>query len=262
MRHPKALNRAVLAAMRDPRCKCPANFTQLLTDWRDGNPQALERLTPLVYEELRRLARNYMRAERGSHTLQATAVVHEAFMRLIQGNVALQDRAHFFALASRLMRRVLVDHAKSRGRLKRGVPRETLTKDTGPQGGRTSTSSALDDALESLAANGAASRASDRALLLRRPDLRSNRRRERRFGRDGSPRHSACPRMAAARNRRTSAVMIPRARWQQIQSLFDQFVDAPPAEQAARLASACGGDGELCVRSNPCWHRTERPRTR
>src|SRR5476649_1261120 len=102
----------------------PANFTQLLTEWRSGQPQALERLTPLVYDELRRLARNYMRAERGSHTLQATAVVHEAFLRLIQGNVALQDRAHFFALASRLMRRVLVDHAKSRGRLKRGHPQE------------------------------------------------------------------------------------------------------------------------------------------
>ena len=97
----------------------PANFTQLLTEWRSGHPQALERLTPLVYDELRRLARNYMRAERGSHTLQATAVVHEAFLRLIQGNVALQDRAHFFALASRLMRRVLVDHAKSRSRIKR-----------------------------------------------------------------------------------------------------------------------------------------------
>ena len=97
----------------------PANFTQLLTEWRSGHPQALERLTPLVYDELRRLARNYMRAERGSHTLQATAVVHEAFLRLIQANVALQDRGHFFALASRLMRRVLVDHAKSRSRIKR-----------------------------------------------------------------------------------------------------------------------------------------------
>jgi RNA polymerase sigma factor (TIGR02999 family) len=97
----------------------PANFTQLLTEWRSGHPQALDRLTPLVYDELRRLARNYMRAERGSHTLQATAVVHEAFLRLIQANVALQDRGHFFALASRLMRRVLVDHAKSRSRIKR-----------------------------------------------------------------------------------------------------------------------------------------------
>src|ERR1700688_4215603 len=99
----------------------PANFTQLLTEWRSGHPQALDRLTPLVYDELRRLARNYMRAERGSHTLQATAVVHEAFLRLIQANVALQDRGHFFALASRLMRRVLVDHAKSRSRMRRNV---------------------------------------------------------------------------------------------------------------------------------------------
>ena len=99
----------------------PANFTQLLTEWRSGHPHALERLTPLVYDELRRLARNYMRTERGSHTLQATAVVHEAFLRLIQANVELQDRAHFFALASRLMRRVLVDHAKSRSRIKRNA---------------------------------------------------------------------------------------------------------------------------------------------
>src|SRR5271154_4687111 len=99
----------------------PANFTQLLTEWRSGQPQALDRLTPLVYDELRRLARGYMRAERGSHTLQATAVVHEAFLRLVQANVTLQDRAHFFALASRLMRRVLVDHAKSRSRVKRNA---------------------------------------------------------------------------------------------------------------------------------------------
>ncbi|MEA3139133.1 MAG: hypothetical protein QOK23_1302 [Gammaproteobacteria bacterium] len=99
----------------------PANFTQLLTEWQSGHSQALDRLTPLIYDELRRLARGYMRAERGSHTLQATAVVHEAFLRLIQANVDLQDRGHFFALASRLMRRVLVDHAKSRSRLKRNA---------------------------------------------------------------------------------------------------------------------------------------------
>lgn len=97
----------------------PANVTQLLTAWRSGQAHALERLTPLVYDELRKLARGHMRRERGSHTLQATAVVHEAFMRLAQANVALQDRAHFFALASRVMRRVLVDHAKSRSREKR-----------------------------------------------------------------------------------------------------------------------------------------------
>ncbi|HEX3915332.1 MAG TPA: ECF-type sigma factor [Steroidobacteraceae bacterium] len=140
----------------------PANFTQLLTEWRSGEPRALERLTPLVYDELRRLARSYMRAERGSHTLQATAVVHEAFLRLVQANVDLQDRQHFFALASRLMRRVLVDHAKSRTRVKRdaGV-REAGMRDAG---GRDQTGVdmtqislpidvdvvALDEALESL----------------------------------------------------------------------------------------------------------------
>ncbi len=130
----------------------PANFTQLLSEWRSGHPHALDRLTPLVYDELRRLARSYMRAERGSHTLQATAVVHEAFMRLIQANVALQDRGHFFALASRLMRRVLVDHAKSRSRIKRNAGAQDQNAE---ETGETSPPLdfdvvALDDALEGL----------------------------------------------------------------------------------------------------------------
>ena len=129
----------------------PANFTQLLTEWRSGHPQALDRLTPLVYDELRRLARNYMRAERGSHTLQATAVVHEAFLRLIQANVALQDRGHFFALASRLMGRVLVDHAKSRSRIKRNAgARDFIAEDTGAILPMDFDVVALDDALEGL----------------------------------------------------------------------------------------------------------------
>jgi RNA polymerase sigma factor (TIGR02999 family) len=130
----------------------PANFTQLLTEWRSGHPQALDRLTPLVYDELRRMARGYMRAERGGHTLQATAVVHEAFLRLLQANVELQDRGHFFALISRLMRRVLVDHAKSRARRKRNAGAEDLA---GADGGPVLPPGepdvvALDDALERL----------------------------------------------------------------------------------------------------------------
>ncbi len=129
----------------------PANFTQLLTEWRSGHPQALERLTPLVYEELRRLARKHMRAERGSHTLQATAVVHEAFLRLIQANVSLQDRTHFLALASRLMRRVLVDHAKTRSRIKRNAGVRVLLPDPVEQPSTPDFDVvALDDALESL----------------------------------------------------------------------------------------------------------------
>jgi RNA polymerase sigma factor (TIGR02999 family) len=130
----------------------PANFTQLLTEWRSGHPQALDRLTPLVYDELRRLARSYMRAERGSHTLQATAVVHEAFMRLVQANVTLQDRAHFFALASRLMRRVLVDHAKSRSRVKRNAGAREMLSEDDPHAAMAMDVDviALDEALENL----------------------------------------------------------------------------------------------------------------
>jgi RNA polymerase sigma factor (TIGR02999 family) len=97
-----------------------ANLTQLLAAWRAGEPHALSRLTPLIYEELRRLAHGFMRAERAEHTLQATAIVHEAFLRLVQSNVSVQDRAHLFALVSRLMRHVLVDYSKARGREKRG----------------------------------------------------------------------------------------------------------------------------------------------
>jgi len=134
-----------------PAMHVPASFTQLLTDWRSGHPEALERLTPLVYDELRRLARTYMRSERGSHTLQATAVVHEAFLRLIQANVALQDRTHFFALASRLMRRVLVDHAKSRSRIKRNAGvRETSPAEVHAMPATDFDVVALDEALESL----------------------------------------------------------------------------------------------------------------
>jgi RNA polymerase sigma factor (TIGR02999 family) len=97
-----------------------ANLTQLLAAWRAGEPHALSRLTPLIYEEMRRLAHGFMRAERAEHTLQATAIVHEAFLRLVQSNVSVQDRAHLFALVSRLMRHVLVDYSKARGREKRG----------------------------------------------------------------------------------------------------------------------------------------------
>jgi RNA polymerase sigma factor (TIGR02999 family) len=134
-----------------PAMQAQLNFTQLLTEWRSGHPQALDRLTPIVYDELRRLARNHMRGERGSHTLQATAVVHEAFMRLVQANVALQDRAHFFALASRLMRRVLVDHAKSRSRIKRNAGvREFAAEELNALPVADFDVIALDDALESL----------------------------------------------------------------------------------------------------------------
>jgi len=128
-------------------------FTQLLTNWRTGHDDALDQLTPLVYDELRRLAHRYMRSERGSHTLQATAVVHEAFLRLIQSEVPLQDRTHFFAVASRLMRRVLVDHARSRSRDKRyGLVKQVTLQDELPAAPDPAFDIVdLDNALEQLA---------------------------------------------------------------------------------------------------------------
>jgi RNA polymerase sigma factor (TIGR02999 family) len=99
----------------------PADITRLLRAWRNGDAGALNALTPLVYDELRRLARRYVRGERAGHSLQATAIVHEAYLRLIDANgVNWQDRAHFFAVAARVMRRILIDAARARRAAKRG----------------------------------------------------------------------------------------------------------------------------------------------
>ncbi len=94
--------------------------TLLVTAWRNGDAVDVERLMPLVYAELHALAQRRMRAERPDHTLQATALVHEAFLRLSDGQVDVNNRVHFFALAASTMRRVLVDHAKAKRRDKRG----------------------------------------------------------------------------------------------------------------------------------------------
>ena len=111
--------------------------SQLLEDWSDGNQAALEQLMPLVYHELRRLARRYLNKERVGHTLQTTELVHEAYVRLVdQRRVHWQNRAHFFGVAAQLMRRILVDRARHRKRAKRGgdavmvsLERAALVKD-------------------------------------------------------------------------------------------------------------------------------------
>jgi RNA polymerase sigma factor (TIGR02999 family) len=96
------------------------DITQLLVDWSNGNREALESLMLLIYDELHRLARSYMRRERPGHTLATTGLVHEAYLRLIGQEVNWQSRAHFFGIAAQMMRRVLVDHAKGQQRAKRG----------------------------------------------------------------------------------------------------------------------------------------------
>src|SRR5262245_8926821 len=95
--------------------------TQLLIEWSNGDREALDRLMPLVYDELRRLARHYMNRERAGHTLQTTALVNEAYLKLVdQRNMRWQNRAHFFGIAAQLMRRILVDYARTRHYAKRG----------------------------------------------------------------------------------------------------------------------------------------------
>ena len=109
--------------LHDDRAKAPAcgEVSGLLKAWGDGDRAALDRLTPIVYDELRRLARSYMRRERPGHSLQTTALVNEAYMRLVDyKGMRWQNRAHFFAVSAQLMRRILVEHAR-RHNLKRGA---------------------------------------------------------------------------------------------------------------------------------------------
>jgi RNA polymerase sigma factor (TIGR02999 family) len=129
-------------------------ITRLLADWSNGDRQALEKLTPLVYDELRRLAGRYLRQERSGHTLQSTALVHEAYMKLVgQNNVRWQNRAHFFGIAAQMIRRILVDYARARKADKRGSGAEKLSLDEAIAlpGGQDLDLVALDDALEGLA---------------------------------------------------------------------------------------------------------------
>lgn len=97
----------------------PTEVTRLLREWRGGNHEAMDQLMPLIYDDLRRLARHFMRRERPGHTLQATALVNEAYIRLSNADVSWKGRAHFLAVFARLMRRLLVDHARAGHRLKR-----------------------------------------------------------------------------------------------------------------------------------------------
>src|SRR5271165_1037248 len=128
------------------------DVSQLLRAWSDGDQGALERLTPIVYKELHRLARHYMKGERLGHMLQATALVNEAYMRLVDyKRMQWQDRSHFFAASAQLMRRILVEHAR-RHNLKRGgnVPHVSLEEAAVVGGKRGADLVALDDAINEL----------------------------------------------------------------------------------------------------------------
>jgi RNA polymerase sigma factor (TIGR02999 family) len=132
----------------------PQDVTQLLVAWSNGEQDALERLIPLVYNELHRLAHRYMERERPGHTLQSTALVHEAYQRLVNlKDVSWQNRAHFFAVSAQLMRRILVDFARSRRYMKRGgeLRQVPLNEAVAVFRDRQTDIVALDDALRTLA---------------------------------------------------------------------------------------------------------------
>ncbi len=133
----------------------PQPVSELLSRWKNGEKEALKALIPLVYGELRRLAHHHLQAERPDHSLQSTALVHEAYMRLAGGKpLHLENRAHFFAVAAQLMRQILVDFARKRYAEKRGAGSLTLTLDEAiaTPAKRTLHLVALDDALHGLAA--------------------------------------------------------------------------------------------------------------
>lgn len=132
----------------------PDEVTQLLLAWNSGDEAALDKLIPLVYEELRQVAKRYMRREREGHTLQTAALVNEVYLRLIDAkNVRWQDRAHFFAISAQLMRRVLVEFARRRGQIKRGgeARQISIEEALAVYRERNADVVALDDALTELA---------------------------------------------------------------------------------------------------------------
>jgi len=131
----------------------PREVTQLLLAWNEGDESALVKLVPLVYNELRRLARRRVRLERPDHTLQTTALINEAYLRLVDvRNVRWQNRAHFFALCARLMRRILVDYARTRHYAKRGGGAQPVSLEQSPAVSPAPSTDlvAVDDALKAL----------------------------------------------------------------------------------------------------------------
>ncbi len=115
--------------MKDPSCS-PHEITQLLAEWSDGNQSAVDKLYPLVYDELHKMAQRYMNRERQGHTLQTTALINEAYVRLVdQKHVHWQNRAHFFAISAQIMRRILIDHARRHDYAKRGGGAQKISLD-------------------------------------------------------------------------------------------------------------------------------------
>ena len=245
----------------------PAGITQLLVAWGHGDEAALNRMIPLVHRELQQIARRCMGGERGGHSLQPTALVNEAYLRLVDvQQMNWQNRAHFLAMAARLMRRILVDHARSKGYAKRGGGAARMTLDDAlvvpNEPGRDLV--ALDDALEALATGGRAQEPHDRAQIFRRAERGGDRCGVRRVARHREARLAARESVAAARaawGRRhegsstrdieSRTASAPRGttmhadRWRRVQELYHAAYERPVHARGAFLDEACAGDATL-----------------
>ena len=223
----------------------PKEVSQLLIDWSAGNKAALDQLIPLVDAELRRLAHQYMRQERPGHTLQTTALVNEAYLRLIdQRHVNWQNRAHFFGIAAQLMRRILIDHARSRRYAKRGgdAVRVSLDEAATVSQDRAAELIALDEALQNLAAIDA--RRSQVVELRFFGGLSIEETAEvLKISRNTAIRDWTMASISTARSARVR-IMKPE-RWQQISTVFQAALERMPGQQSAFLDKACAGDSSL-----------------
>ena len=224
----------------------PTNITQLLASWSSGDQAALEALTPLVHQELHRLAARYMAGERPGHILQPTALVNEAYLRLVDWKDGRwQNRAHFFAVAAQIMRRVLVDVARTRDRAKRGRGQLHVSLSEAadvPVGTDGVDLVALDDALKTLEGTERAAEPRRRAALLRRTEPGGSGARAQRVG--GNRETGLEPGAGLALPRAEQRRMNPE-RYEKVGQLFHAALELPRDERSAFLSGACGADEDL-----------------
>ena len=237
-----------------------SDVTALLVAWSNGDEAAGPQVMDAVYGELRRLARAHLRRERRDHSLPATALVHEAYVKLVdQRRVKWQNRAHFFAVAAQVMRRLMVDHARARGAQKRGqallVPLPDVDPSVDPPGPDVL---ALDLALERLTALDPRQGQARRAAVLRWTDGRRSGRGPRRRAGHGQTGLGPGSDVALPGTARGARVITPRE-WEQVKALFHEALQRPPAERATfvRLIHRIDRGPEAAVRflSSDCRSR-------
>ena len=225
--------------------------TRLLRAWSAGHPRAQEELLALVYGDLRQRAAGHLRRDRRGHTLQPTALVHEAYVRLVgQRRVTWKNRSHFFALASRVMRRILVDHARARAASKRpdGALRVTLDNDLVSVEPRACDSADVGPGAVRAGRARPAPRQHRRAVLLRRPDRRGGCRGHVGLAFDGGARASQRESLALSPHdaaRPPGIAVSEAARWKRVKEIFDAAAACRVEDRAAQVRELCGEDCAL-----------------